>query len=224
MTIVLLALLGLAASATIVDPLCADRGSTEFFAKPGSCADLYLCFNGALFEKTCPDSLWWNAEKGFCTYQQLSGCTDEEITVTMPDTEVTTPPTVTEPETKPVECIEMGITMYPHEVFCNQYYVCGGKDQKPAHGTCSVDYKFSEEAQQCIPAALSVCEDKVKVVTCPTDLAEGEIVHLANPNDCKSYFMCLNKEQHEFTCKGDLFWNAEVDSCDLEEKVSCSEG
>lgn len=41
--VVLVALFGIAAAAIATDPMCIGKGDPEFFRKPGSCSEVYLC-------------------------------------------------------------------------------------------------------------------------------------------------------------------------------------
>lgn len=216
--IVFVALFGYCiADSVVVDKMCEDRGQTEFFPVPGSCRNVYLCYQGKLHEQTCPDNLWWNAAKGFCTYRQLSGCTMEEI-----KEPITTTPIPEEITTvAPLECTELEITLYPHEEVCNRYYICGGKGKEPIEAECSTNYQFNPETSQCVPFNKLQCVDKVPQVKCPADLKDGQVAYLAHPSDCFTYYLCVNQSQLLFTCKDGLMWNASVNSCDVEEKATC---
>lgn len=216
-TIVLLAaLVGLAAAASTIPnhPLCVDRGD-DFFAKPGSCSEVYLCYYGDLLEYTCPHGLWFDATHKYCTYQQSSGCVEEQITVTTPE------PVTEKPDPTPLVCDQLAITFYPHEEFCYKYHICTGQGHFPIEASCSDSFSFSEEQSQCVPTALAKCEGKV-AVRCPSDLMEGEIAYMAHPSECNSYYLCANKTQIMFSCQTGLVWNPAAQACDHEANVVCA--
>ena len=211
--VLICALVGLSAAQT-EDP-CAGRAESEFFGVPGSCRLVNHCYKGVLYVRTCIDNLFWNDEKGYCTYPELSGCSED---VPIPTTTPGPVTTVVPVEPAGPECTADGIVFHPHEEACDKYFICPGKDQQPLEFACAQDYYFSKEHLQCIPSNLVQCVVKV---SCPADLKEDEIDYLADPNDCASYFLCLNGQQLQFTCKNDLLWNPVVKSCDLKEKVTC---
>lgn len=179
------------------------------------------CYKGTLYVRDCPDNLWWNAEKGFCTYQQNSGCIEPVTTVkppvTMTTTTTTAKPVIT-PKPEPLKCPSEQISMFPHEDSCSKYFICPGKGQQPLELQCTDKFYFSPEQSQCIPSDLVKCQE----AKCPANLKAGEIAYLPHPKDCASYFMCLNQSQLKFSCKNGLKWNSAVNSCDHEAKVKCA--
>lgn len=208
----LVVLVGLTSAAAETDPLCEGRKESEFFAYPGSCSDVYHCYKGKLSELTCPHGLWFNDKFGYCTYRVDSGCTEE----TTPDPDVTTPAPPTTPSPgELINCTEPHIVMHPNEDDCSKYFVCPGLNQKPIAATCTDKYYFSAADSQCIPAELVECVVGVK---CPD--TEG-LTHLPHPRDCSSYYLCLNGNSSQFSCKNGLLWNSLVNSCDHEENVVC---
>lgn len=209
---VVAALLGLT-SAAETDPMCVGRGESEFFAVPGSCSDVYHCYNGVLSELTCPHGLWFNDKFGYCTYRVDSGCTEEGET--SPDPDTTSAPPTTPPPVDLINCTEPQFVMYPNEEDCSKYFVCPGQDQKPVPAVCSDNYYFSKEHAMCVPAELVECVVGVK---CPESAGLSYVPH---PRDCASYYLCLNGAQSQFSCKDGLLWNSLVNSCDHEEKVIC---
>lgn len=210
MTILLFAaLFGFSAAATGVDQMCEGRGQSEFFTKQGTCREVYHCYKGQLSVRECPDNLWWNSEKGFCTYQANSGCTEEQVTEA-PETPTTIQPLLL--------CEEDNIQFYSHESDCDRYYFCPALNAEPQVQSCTKGYHFELLLRQCIPEELSSCGVVPRV--CPENMPKDTVIYVSHPTNCKLYYLCYNEQESEFSCQNDLVWNAAVNSCDHKDKVS----
>lgn len=190
---------------TIIDP-CQGQADLAFVPKKGSCRELFQCVNGFPVLRSCPDKLFFDPINLVCTYPAWSHCEEG----------VPSPPTTVEPEE--FLCPTNEISFLPHPDACNKYYVCAGIDTTPKEYECKDDYHFSADQLQCVPKELANCK---LGVTCPGDLAEGEMIYIAHPTDCTAYFVCMNGQQLEFSCQNDLAWNDLVDSCDYKDNVVC---
>lgn len=223
-------LAALVSAETVTDDFCSEAGESEFFPVPGSCSQVYHCYKGKLTVRQCVDDLWWNAEKGYCTYQTDSGCTEEqttETTTTSTTCNVTTeevtsenPVEVTTPGRNTTICTSEDVILIPHEDSCDKYYVCPGLNEVPIMWACKPNFHFDIESEQCVPADVAKCN--TNGTKCPTGLEQDQVVYLPNPNNCSSYFLCVNNSQVELMCKEGLYWNEAVESCDYADQVTCS--
>lgn len=48
--------------------------------------------------------------------------------------------------------------------------------------------------------------------------------YMPNPDDCSSYFRCVNDSPVQLPCPGGLHWNDEVKTCDWPANANCKKG
>lgn len=52
-----------------------DCHNGQFYEKPGSCVDFYICVNGQLIERHCAPGLLYSKELGMCDWAESVDCT-----------------------------------------------------------------------------------------------------------------------------------------------------
>ncbi|ELT94252.1 hypothetical protein CAPTEDRAFT_26953, partial [Capitella teleta] len=115
---------------------------------------------------------------------------------------------------------------------CKKYFQC--LNNQWAHFTCPCDSTFDSKANtcatkndNCFPAcpvytgASTVSATRVPSAHPATDPCNRPLLCLsgddpelvADPDDCKKYFQCLNNQWAHFTCPGDSTFDSEANAC-----------
>lgn len=93
---------------------------------------------------------------------------------------------------------------------CQSYYFCDGHTSIAAK--CPANYLFNAKTQMC---------DSPPNVNCNECSALG-IQHLPDPSSCTGYLQCVNGEQSQVTCAGNLEFDAKMGDCNVASSSSSS--
>lgn len=123
------------------------------------------------------------------------------------------------------QCPDDGIVAIPHETSCRQYTLC--INGAAVERDCPNGTEFSMETRTCTHPIVANCQTRFMPAsftssgTCPTISSVEEIVFRADPNDCSSYFLCLQNETVSMKCGDGLSWNANKHRCMTRDQANC---
>lgn len=93
---------------------------------------------------------------------------------------------------------------------CSSYYHCFNGN--PILSSCQHGELFDHLTRQCELAS------RVDCFQCPTDVA---FVDLHVSNECNQFIRCFNNASQQLTCAEGLYFDRELQMCNLKKHVSC---
>ncbi|XP_023242388.1 LOW QUALITY PROTEIN: uncharacterized protein LOC111640596 [Centruroides sculpturatus] len=180
------------------------------------CTSFYQCLeDGTACKKFCSPGLYYNKEKMTCDFLENTDC---QVTTT-----ITPTPT---PTIRPVNWTcpsESGF--FPNLDDCSSFYHCS--HWIPSLKRCPLSLVFNpilkvcdwpENVDDCgkpVVPPLVPCEED-PFITCPPD-----VCRIPNPNDCNSFYSCIDNKACLRKCPVGLYYNPEKMTCDHPTNVDC---
>ncbi len=81
--------------------LCGNVADNTAIPSLASCSQYFICINGHAVPMTCPEGQLFNSDMGHCEYSTNLHCL-----------------------VKGFECPPDGIHFFPHEEYCDKYFIC----------------------------------------------------------------------------------------------------
>lgn len=122
-------------------------------------------------------------------------------------------------------CPPTGVIAIPLLRSCNQYILCvnGAEVER----NCPDGTEFNSESRTCTHPIVANCKVRFMAAsatssgTCPTIESMEDIVFRPNPDDCQSYYLCLQTENVPMKCGEGLHWNASRQKCMTQDQAHC---
>lgn len=135
------------------------QGIAEATAVPNndSCTEYFICSGGHPQPKACPNGQWFNSTASKCDSSENEKCNPKDE----------------------FKCPKEGIFFYPHEKFCDKFYMCFAGTAILRH--CADGLYFSAESLQCDTPEKAEC----KLEKCPIDQEKFELIFLPSDVDCE---------------------------------------
>lgn len=133
---------------------------------------------------------------------------------TSPSPPITTPT----PTPSPTHCPEVddpsNPVFLPHEIFCDQYYVCHRGAKLPR--SCAFGLFWDQANKWCdFPGHVQCHHD------CPTPDDIDNPIFLPNYSYCDRYFLCFNGTRIPRNCAPGLQWSRNGEWCDYYDIIRC---
>ncbi|ELU04444.1 hypothetical protein CAPTEDRAFT_202404, partial [Capitella teleta] len=210
---------------------CSDH--LELVADPENCKKYYQCYSGQWASFTCNDPSTFDHESLTCEAQEncFPGCREYTESTGVPPTILPSAPC------RGIENCTEGED-YADATSCFSYFHCinGELELRFCSGVTSV---FDIYELECVQASEDIdctyrCRTKgpsteaqtteslttntEHLVTDPCNrpllcLSGDDPELVADPDDCKKYFQCLNNQWAHFTCPGDSTFDSKANAC-----------
>ncbi|XP_047113313.1 cell wall protein DAN4-like [Schistocerca piceifrons] len=221
-------------NATCITPSCNDFG---FYCL--STSQVQLCYDseppsGDAF--TCPTNTYCSMDCQYPCWTDIPCTTTASpstSTTALPTSTVTTPPTTT---AEPFVCSEAG--RFPDPANCSLYYLCSPKSSGgfyTMHFACPPPSLYNPNTRQCSvsftcsPAEL-LDNSSSTVSTIVTSTSQPftceESGRFADPEDCKSYYLCSPKSsggfyQIHYQCPPTSAYDQNTTQCSASSSINC---
>ncbi|XP_037825398.1 uncharacterized protein LOC119613456 [Lucilia sericata] len=213
-----------------------------FVAHPSSCHQYYMCYYGQALLQECSTDLQWNSRIGKCDLPSNAKCHKEDGNMPVPVAPTESPSIG---NANGIVCPVYGQHIFPHMQRCDFFIYC-----VKGHAIlqqCPFYQYFDVESSRCKWRKVALCIKDLKLVfrliilllAVPflsafkyvakprlTDFCLGHEwgEFVANPNDCKLFFLCgKNGEGVVASCPPNMLFNDQTKLCDNAENVECEE-
>lgn len=125
------------------------------------------------------------------------------------------------------DCPSTGILAIPHSTSCKDYILCinGAEVERE----CPQGTEFNRETRTCTHPIVANCQSRFMPASftaassgiCPTITSIEDIVFRENPDDCGSYYLCLQNEMKPMRCGDGLNWSASKHKCMTKDQAHC---
>lgn len=105
-------------------------------------------------------------------------------------------------------CPSMGVHTYPVEKSCTDYTFCYHGEESVFK--CAAGLQYDQEIGQCNLEVRVRCMPN----PCPQRDVPGVPVFVANPNDCRSYFVCISGDLLSLNCPPGTLFNSRISACE----------
>lgn len=176
-------------------PHCRNGTGITIFPNRYSCNDYYVCVWKNAIKESCPLDYEFNPNTLQCDLKENAGCSVIK---------------------NYYRCIGREGTLIKKYNDCYMYYHCD-EIRTARLFDCPPDLEFNEEAQMCLERSVAKC---ARIPNYPGCENTGHKL-LPVPNDCTSYYECINSMAYRYPCYDGNYFDAEKEKCDFEENVTC---
>lgn len=182
------------------------------------CSGWILCFRNEIVRTgNCPYPFLFNKKNQLCDFPFNVNCNLDEIQTT--ELAPTTEETTTEIETTTeldlnIYCPVGKLLLVEHPKICSQFIICF--DGYAILRDCAEGLHFDPVAGECNFPEIAGCQ------LCPPTNDPNNIVILPSEVDCRIYYVCFNGEPRQVVCPEGLYFNVDIEACDLASNVNCT--
>jgi hypothetical protein len=212
------------------------------YPNPEDCSTYYQCAGGVAFLEHCPPNLVFNPRAEVCDYpENVPECdgsaTNSPNTTTTTTTTLAPPPsnetTLAPPPSNETTIRPPGFVcpkedgFFPNPEDCHSFYVCFNEEALLV--PCPNGLAFNPDTDTCdLPEMVPSCKpagtNPPPPVTRPTPPPGGFVCPkddglYANPDDCFSYYACVDGDAIVEPCPDGLAFNPVLEACDYPENV-----
>lgn len=209
--------------------LCEGQDDYTTVPDPKNCSTFFQCMNGESIEGICPEGSWFDNKLRLCLPKDLANCDAQETTTTVVPERTSQSTTVIstttnggegttkDPEDYDRYCKSIRLGVLPHPKDCHKLIVCFENIAVEHH--CGDGLHFSARHGTCLKIEEAECTTDNTV--CSKDNDPENIIVIANPYDCRGFFMCFDHKAQPYVCSKGQHWNQSQKTCILEENSSC---